>query len=66
MYFVEFWAELRTMEINDWLKTHPEVSRWVAVDDMPLMCKNFVQTPLPTEGIKQSGIPEKIISTLKD
>jgi len=73
----------RSMEINDWLKNHPEVTHWVAVDDLNMSVEylsmhfsskdgsdskpgltNFVHTPRSYEGIKQSGIKEKIIKFL--
>jgi len=56
----------RVSEINTWLNNHPEVSHWVAVDDLDLSeLPNFVQTKKPyNEGIKQSGIKDKIISFL--
>ena len=59
---------IRVNEINEWLKNHPEVTNWVAVDDMDLSnLDNFVMTKRPhNEGIKQSGIKEKIIKFLKD
>lgn len=72
-------AEYRISEINKWLKVHPEVTQWVAVDDLPLGelygpisgnfiggLKNFVLTPKSSEGIKQSGIKEKILKFLND
>lgn len=61
----------RCLEIKDWIKEHPEITHWVAVDDMDLSNKhewgldNFVNTPRSKEGIKQSGIKEKIIKFLK-
>ena len=67
----------RQVEIRDWLSKHPEVTKWVAVDDLNMsveFCKkygdsegltNFVLTPRSNEGIKQSGIKEKIIKFLK-
>jgi len=56
----------RCFEIQDWLKEHPEVTHWVAVDDMDLSyLSNFVQTPRSKEGIKQCGIKEKILKFLK-
>ena len=71
-------AESRSFEILDWLKAHPEVTKWVAVDDLDMKerygdisgnflygLKNFVHTPRSNEGIKQSGIKEKIIKFLK-
>jgi hypothetical protein len=73
----------RSMEINHWLKNHPEVTHWVAVDDLDMSIKflgdrfaaedesdkkpgltNFVLTPRSREGIKQSGVKEKIIGLL--
>jgi hypothetical protein len=73
----------RSMEINDWLENHPEVTNWVAVDDLNMSMEflgdrfslkdgsdkrpglsNFVLTPRSNEGIKQSGIKEKIIKFL--
>jgi hypothetical protein len=76
-YTAEELAEYRIMEIKQWLKDHPEVTQWVAVDDLPLGEKfgpvsgnsnggltNFVLTPKSSEGIKQSGIKEKILKFL--
>jgi hypothetical protein len=73
----------RSMEINHWLENHPEVTHWVAVDDLNMSMEflgdkfstkdgsdkklglsNFVLTPRSSEGIKQSGIKEKIIKFL--
>lgn len=68
----------RISEIKSWLKSHSEVTHWVAVDDLDLGerfgpvsgnsnggLKNFVLTTRPnTEGIKQSGIKEKILKFL--
>lgn len=69
----------RMMEIKEWLEKHPQVTHWVAVDDLDLSerfgpvsghsnggLENFVLTPKSSEGIKQSGIKEKIISFLND
>jgi len=69
----------RMSEVKDWLKNHPEVTHWVAVDDLDLSerfgaisgnsnggLKNFVLTPRSSEGIKQSGIKEKILKFLND
>lgn len=56
---------LRVLEIQQWLKTHPEVTRWVAVDDMNLYSVgNFVHTPRPTEGIKQTGVKQSLLKYL--
>ena len=65
----------RSLEILQYLFDHPEVSQWVAIDDLDMGkngeewkdwgLDNFVLTPSRTEGIKQSGIKEKIIKILK-
>jgi hypothetical protein len=84
---LRFRAELeleRSMEIQNWLEQHPEVTNWVAIDDLNMSIEflsanftakdgsnskpglsNFVHTPRSNEGIKQSGIKEKIIKFLK-
>ena len=69
----------RVKEIKSWLDKHPEVTHWVAVDDMDLGEKfgsvsgnsngglsNFVLTPKSNQGIKQTGVKEKIIKFLND
>jgi len=85
---LRFRAELeleRSMEINHWLENHPEVTHWVAVDDLDMSVEflgdrysakdgsdskpgltNFVHTPRSWEGIKQSGVKEKILKYLVD
>jgi hypothetical protein len=71
----------RHFEILDYLKTHPEITHWVAVDDLNMGIDitytdgqnderywgltNFVWTPRESEGIKQSGIKERILEFLK-
>ncbi len=70
----------RHFEILDWLKNHPEVTSWVAIDDLHMGVDitysngedderywgltNFVWTPQESEGIKQSGKKEKILEFL--
>ena len=73
----------RSMEILHWLENHPEVTHWVAVDDLNMNVEflgdrfsaldgsdkkpglsNFVLTSEWKEGIKQSGIKQKIIKYL--
>lgn len=74
----------RSIEILDWLEKHPEVTNWVAVDDLDMSVDflskhfthkdsendekpgltNFVHTPRSNEGIKQSGVKEKILKFL--
>lgn len=71
--------ETRSLEILDYLENHPEVTNWVAVDDLDMSerygpisgnflwgLKNFVLTPKSSEGIKQTGIKEKIIKILNN
>jgi len=56
----------RVAEINDWLSQHPEVEKWVAIDDLDLSALEcFVHTKKMNQGIKQSGIKEKILKHLK-
>jgi hypothetical protein len=68
----------RVIEIKSWLENHPEVTHWVAVDDLNLGIyepvsgdifndnglTNFVHTRKADEGIKQTGIKEKILQYL--
>ena len=83
-----FRAELeleRSMEIGHWLENHPEVTNWVAIDDLNMSpeflskyfshsededknpgLSNFVLTPRSREGIKQSGVKEKVLKFLND
>jgi hypothetical protein len=72
--------QTRSLEILQYLKDHSEVTEWVAVDDLNMGVSqihetwgkmdvswgltNFVLTPKSNEGIKQSGIKEKIINYL--
>ena len=65
----------RVIEITQFLHDHPEITHWVAVDDLDMGkngeswkdwgIDNFVLTPLATQGIKQSGIKDKILKFLK-
>jgi hypothetical protein len=70
------WYErIRILEIKEFIKNN-KVESWVAVDDMDMSfvvfedgsdnhgLSNFVHTPRLYEGIKQSGVKEKIISFL--
>ena len=71
--------QTRCFEIKTWLKYHPEVTSWVAVDDMNMSSDykytydfhkahwgldTFVRTPIIMQGIKQTGIKDKIIKIL--
>ncbi len=65
----------RVIEIKQYLHDNPEITHWVAVDDLDMGkngeswkdwgLDNFVLTPSGIEGIKQSGIKEKIIAFLE-
>jgi hypothetical protein len=71
----------RSIEINQYLKDNPQITHWVSVDDLNMGIPqthdswgemvmdwgltNFVLTPRSREGIKQSGIKEKILEFLK-
>jgi hypothetical protein len=66
--------QTRSLEIKQYLLNHPEVTHWVAVDDLNMGkdepwkdvwgLENFVLTPRGCEGIKQSGIKDKILNYL--
>ena len=65
----------RVIEIKQYLQDHPEITHWVAVDDLNMGktgeswkdwgLDNFVLTPRSNEGIKQSGVKDKILKFLK-
>jgi hypothetical protein len=68
----------RCIEVRQYLTDHPEVTHWVCVDDLQLGktdtggytqkwgLSNFVHTPRMDEGIKQSGVKEKLLKYLND
>jgi len=67
--------QIRTIEIKQYLHDNPEVTHWVSVDDLNMgkigepwkdewAIDNFVLTPKSNEGIKQSGVKEKILKYL--
>jgi hypothetical protein len=65
--------QTRSVEIKQYLHDHPEITHWVAVDDLDMSfnesdkkwgLENFVLTPRSSEGIKQCGIKEKILKLL--
>ena len=78
LYHWKGWAEQqRSEEIKRYLAAHPEITHWVAVDDLNMSeninrsdetewgLKNFVLMTKPyNEGIKQSGAKDKIIKYL--
>ena len=56
----------RVYQINEWVKFNkPE--KWVAIDDMNLssLGPNFFRTK-DSEGLKQTGLKNKIINVLND
>lgn len=58
--------ECRAYEINKYVKEH-EITNWVAIDDLdlkPWIPDNFVRCTRSTEGLKQSGIKDKILKIL--
>lgn len=79
--FSERYEQERALEIAQYVRDHPEVTHWVAIDDLdmrydiiytdgvedinPWGLKNFVYTPIETEGIKQQGKKEKILNFLQ-
>lgn len=71
--------QTRSIEIKQYLVDHPEITHWVSIDDLNMGkvqmhysmeynydwgLDNFVLTPSSREGIKQSGIKEKILKFL--
>jgi hypothetical protein len=74
----------RSIEITDWLLKNPQVTHWVAIDDLDMSVEylsnhftnkdpeseekpgltNFVHTPKSNEGIKQSGVKDKVLKFL--
>ncbi len=66
--------QTRSLEISQYLGQNSVITHWVAIDDLNMSLrdvddkswglKNFVLTPVNTEGIKQSGIKEKILQFL--
>ena len=69
----------RVIEIKQYLHDHPEITHWVSIDDLDMgktgerwgskfqhdwALDNFVLTPKSNEGIKQSGIKEKVLNFL--
>jgi len=58
--------ECRSYEINKYVVEH-ELKRWVAIDDLNLklwLPENFVHCTRVSEGIKQSGVKDKILKIL--
>lgn len=73
LYHWKGWKEKeRILEIQKYLELHPEITHWVAIDDLNMSpeynqghgLKNFVLTPRSNEGIKQSEIKNKLLEYL--
>ena len=70
------YEQQRCIEVRQYLIDHPEITHWVCIDDLELGevdtfgreqkwgLSNFVHTPREKEGIKQSGIKEKLLKYL--
>lgn len=71
--------QTRSLEIKQYLINHPEITNWVAIDDLDMGktgmyygmtyehdwgLDNFVLTPKDNEGLKQSGIKDKVLKYL--
>ncbi len=71
----------RSLEIKQYLTNHPEITKWVAIDDLNMGktglyygmefdhdwgLENFVWTPKENEGIKQLGLKDKVIKILEN
>jgi len=66
--------QTRSLEIAQYLGQNPVITHWVAIDDLNMSLrdvddtswglKNFVLTPVNNEGIKQTGIKEKVLEYL--
>ena len=67
--------QTRSLEIAQYLGLNTVITHWVVIDDLNMSLqsegdkewglKNFVLTPINNEGIKQTGIKDKILNFLK-
>lgn len=60
---------IRIREIYSYLSTYPGITKWVAIDDLEMFelgDDHFVHCPRSREGIKQTGIKEKMIKILNN
>ena len=76
----EEYEQVRHLEILQYLKDHPEITHWVAIDDLDMGnieylwdnrtkerkwgLSNFVRTTIMSEGIKQSGKKTQVLEFL--
>ena len=66
--------QTRSLEIAQYIGQNPVITHWVAIDDLNMSLtdvhdktwglKNFVLTPENKEGIKQTGLKEKVLEYL--
>jgi hypothetical protein len=66
--------QTRSLEIAQYIGQNPVITHWVAIDDLNMSLtdvddktwglKNFVLTPEDKEGIKQTGVKEKVLEYL--
>lgn len=63
--FEKHWSQEREQEILSWVENHPEISNWVAVDDinLPLPSNNFVRTNHEI-GLTESDMDEIIFKLM--
>jgi hypothetical protein len=73
---IRAYEQQRCIEVKQYLTDHPEITQWVCIDDLQLGerdiynhiqkwgLSNFVHTPKMSEGIKQSGIKDRILQFL--
>ena len=75
LYHWKGWkGRARILEIEKYLELNTDITHWVAIDDLDMSpeanqghgLKNFILTPRSNEGIKQSGIKDKLINMLND
>lgn len=68
------YEQTRSLEIAQYIGRNTHITHWVSIDDLNMSLregdnswglKNFVLTPVNREGIKQSGIEEKILKLLQ-
>lgn len=67
--------QTRSLEISQYIGQNTHITHWVSIDDLNMSLKtegdkewglkNFVLTPIDNEGIKQTGIKDKILNFLK-
>ena len=68
---LEWMAGARAFEIMDYVKRH-RLNDWAAIDDLPILdsghsdffINNFIHCKRSYEGIKQSGLKDKLIKVL--